>query len=113
MGYYPKLVRKEQCKTDIHVILYGEGTTEDGAPEIILDKNLKCNYQDSAKRVLSTEKVIIQINGVALFYEDFAPDIPVISGGKVTIFGETRQIYQGTKARNPDGTVNYIKLELQ
>nr|DAL31511.1 MAG TPA_asm: Minor capsid protein [Caudoviricetes sp.] len=110
---YPSLVRKKYCKTDIHVILYGENTTEDGAPEIVLDKDLKCNYQDSAKRVLTTEKVIIQINGVALFYEDFAPDIPVISSGKVTIFGETREIYQGTKARNPDGTVNYIKLEIQ
>ena len=109
---YPSLVRKKDCKTDIHVILYGENTTEDGAPEIVLDKDLKCNYQDSAKRVLTTEKVIIQINGVALFYEDFAPDIPVISSGKVTIFGETREIYQGTKARNPDGTVNYIKLEI-
>lgn len=110
---YPSLVRKENCKTDIHVIIYGEGTTEDGAPEIILEKDLKCNYQDSAKRVLTTEKVIIQINGVALFYEDFAPDIPVISGGEITIFGETRKIYQGTKARNPDGTVNYVKLEIQ
>ena len=110
---YPSLVRKKDCKTDIHVILYGENTTENGAPEIVLDKNLKCNYQDSAKRVLTTEKVIIQINGVALFYEYFAPDIPVISSGKVTIFGETREIYQGTKARNPDGTVNYIKLEIQ
>lgn len=110
---YPSLVRKKDCKTDIHVILYGENTTEDGAPEIVLDKDLKCNYQDSAKRVLTTEKVIIQINGVALFCEDFAPDIPVISSGKVTIFGETREIYQGTKARNSDGTVNYIKLEIQ
>ena len=27
---YPKLVRKENCKTDIHIVLYGEGTTEDG-----------------------------------------------------------------------------------
>ena len=75
---YPSLVRKKDCKTDIHVILYGENTTENGSPEIVLDKDLKCNYQDSAKRVLTTEKVIIQINGVALFYEDFAPDIPVI-----------------------------------
>ena len=58
---YPKLVRKENCKTDIHVILYGEGTTEDGEPIIAL---------------------------------------------------ETRSIYQGTKARNPDGTVNFTELEI-
>lgn len=110
---YPSLVRKENCKTDIHVVIYGEDITEDGAPEVVLEKDLKCNYQDKAKRVLTAEKTIIQINGVALFCEDFAPDIPIISGGEVTIFGEKRSIFQGTKARNPDGTVNYIKLEMQ
>ena len=37
---YPSLVRKKDCKTDIHVILYGENTTENGSPEIVLDKDL-------------------------------------------------------------------------
>ena len=46
---YPKLVRKENCKTDIQVVLYDEGTTEDGEPIIALDTKLKCNYQDKAK----------------------------------------------------------------
>lgn len=109
---YPKLVRKDKCKTNIHVVLYKEGVSENGAPLIALEDDFKCNYQDKAKRVLSSEQAVIQINGVALFCEDIAPDLPVISGGKVTIFGETRQIYQGTKARNPDGTVNYVQLEL-
>ena len=46
---YPKLVRKEQCKTDIHVVLYGEGTTEDGEPVIALEDDFKCNYQTKLK----------------------------------------------------------------
>lgn len=109
---YPKLVRKENCKTDIQVVLYGEGTTEDGEPIIALDTNLKCNYQDKAKRVLTAEKVIIQLTAKAYFVGDIAPDLAVISGGQVTVFGETRSIYQGTKVRNPDGTVNFTELEV-
>ena len=109
---YPKLVRKENCKTDIHIVLYGEGTTEDGEPIIALDTNLKCNYQDKAKRVLTAEKVIIQLTAKAYFVGDIAPNLTVISGGQVTVFGETRSIYQGTKARNPDGTVNFTELEI-
>lgn len=109
---YPKLVRKEDCKTDIHVVLYGEGTTEDGEPIIALEDNLKCNYQDKAKKVLTAEKVIIQLTAKAYFVGDIAPDLAVISSGQVTVFGETRSIYQGTKARNPDGTVNFTELEL-
>lgn len=109
---YPKLVRKENCKTDIHIVLYGEGTTEDGEPIIALDTNLKCNYQDKAKRVLTAEKVIIQLTAKAYFVGDIAPDLAVISGGQVTVFGETRSIYQGTKARNPDGTVNFTEVEI-
>lgn len=109
---YPKLVRKEQCKTDIHVVLYGEGTTEDGEPVIALEDDFKCNYQDKAKRVLSAEKVVIQLTAKAYFVGDIAPDLAVISGGLVTVFGETRSIYQGSKAKNPDGTVNFTELEI-
>ena len=109
---YPKLVRKENCKTDIHIVLYGEGSTEDGEPIIALDTNLKCNYQDKAKRVLTAEKVVIQLTAKAYFVGDIAPDLAVISGGQVTVFGETRSIYQGTKARNPDGTVNFTEVEI-
>lgn len=109
---YPKLVRKENCKTDIHVVLYGEGTTEEGEPMIALESDLQCNYQDKAKRVLTAEKVLIQLTGKAYFEGDIAPKLSVISGGQVVVFGETRLIYQGTKARNPDGTVNYTELEI-
>lgn len=107
---YPKLVRN--CKTDIHVILYSEEITEEGEPIIAFEDNLKCNYQDKAKRVLTAEKVLIQLTAKAYFDGDIAPNLPVISSGKITIFGETRQIYQGRKARNPDGTVNFTELEI-
>ena len=54
----------------------------------------------------------IQLSGTALFRGDIAPGVAVISGGTVTVFGETRNILQGMKARNPDGTVNYTRLDI-
>lgn len=108
---YPKLVREKDCKIDIHVVLY-EGITEDGEPIVALEDDFKCNYQDKAKRVLNSEKVFVYLTAKAFFIGDIAPNLSVIYGGTVTIFGEKRQIYQGTKARNPDGTVNYTELEI-
>lgn len=109
---YPQLVREKDCKTDIHVVLYGEGTTEEGEPIVVLDDDFKCNYQDKARKVLTAEKVIIELSAKAFFCKDIAPNLPVISGGEVTVYGEKRQIFRGTKARNPDGTVNYTELEI-
>ena len=109
---YPCLVPDRLCNTDIHVQIEGENLTEDGGPEILLDGDFRCNYQDSARRVLTAEQKIVQISGTALFPGDIAPDIPAITGGSATVFGVSRRILSGTKARNPDGTVNYTKLEL-
>lgn len=109
---YPCLVPKRLCKTDICVRLESESISNLGEPEQILVLNLKCNYQDAVKTVLTSEKKLVQIFGTALFPGDIAPGWASISGGTVTVFGKTRQIAQGMKARNPDGTVNYCKLEV-
>jgi hypothetical protein len=71
-----------------------------------------CNYQDSGKTVLTAEKVLIQLEGCALIPGDIAPELPVITEGDITVFGVTRHIYKGTKCRNPDGTVNYVRLDV-
>lgn len=109
---YPQLVPERMCKTPCHVTIYGEGLNEDGAPMVIFDADLKCNYQDKAKTILTKEQKLVQITGSALFCGDIAPDAPVISSGTLTVFGVERTIQQGTKARNPDGTVNYTLLEV-
>jgi hypothetical protein len=109
---YPCLVDKRFCKTDIHVVIEQEGTNKYGEPIESVSLDLKCNYQDSAKTKLTAEKVLVQLTGIALFPGDIAPDLPTLSGGTATVYGVERIIYQGTKARNPDGTVNYCKLEL-
>lgn len=109
---YPCLVDKRLCKTPIHVEITPEGVNKYGEPFNTIIIDTKCNYQDTAKTVLTAEKVLIQLDGIALFPGDIAPDLPSLSGGTVKVYGIERTIFRGTKARNPDGTVNYSKLEL-
>lgn len=109
---YPCLVPKRLCRTDIHICVDQEGLTEDGGPIPAFTADLKCNYQDTAKTVLTAEGKQVQLSGVAMFPGDIAPELPILSGGMVTVFGAERTIFQGVKARNPDGTVNYTELRL-
>lgn len=109
---YPCLVPERLCKTDIHVEFEREGMDKYGEAlsKVVLD--LKCNFQDKAKTIFTAEKKLVQVTGTALFPGDIAPELPSICGGTVTVFGIQRRIVQGTKARNPDGTVNHCMLEV-
>lgn len=109
---FPSLVDKRFCKTPVIVTLYQDGNDENGEPQESVVFEGLCNYQDSAKTVLTADKRLIQLSAQAYFIGDIAPALPVISGGEVTVFGEVRRIAQGMKARNPDGTVNYTRLDL-
>lgn len=109
---YPCLVQKKYCRTEVHVELDREGVNNDGDSFDPIIVETKCNFQNSAKTILTAEKRLVQLSGVALFPGDIAPELPTISGGVLTVHGEKRTIFQGRKARNPDGTVNYCELEV-
>lgn len=109
---YSCLVDKRICKTPIHVEIDREGYGNFGtALEAIIYDGV-CNYQDKAKTVLTAEKKLVEVTGTAYFCGDICPELATISGGNVTVFDTERRIAVGTKARNPDGTVNYCVLEL-
>lgn len=110
---FPSLVDKRFCKTPVTVTFYQEGNDEDGEPQEAVVFEGLCNYQDSAKTVLTADKRLIQLSAQAYFIGDIAPALPVISGGEVAVSGKVRRIAQGMKARNPDGTVNYTRLDLK
>lgn len=109
---YPCLVRPKYCRTPVHVTLYVEGLSEDGAPEIAFEDELLCNWQDGAKTVFTDEQKRVEISGCALFPGDICPELAVISSGFVELFGARRAVARGRKSRNPDGTVNYTRLEV-
>lgn len=110
---YPCLVPKKFCKTEIKLELEKEGRNEYGEPFAPVQYEGKCNYQDSATRVLTEQKDLVQITGKALFPGDICPELPVITSGTAVIFGVKRNIVKGTKARNPDETVNFTEVMLQ
>lgn len=107
---WPRLVPPRVCKTPC-VVTLTDGTGEDGAPKVAAKLELKCNWQDKPKQVLNAERQVIQLSGTALFDGDIAPQLDVLAG-EVEIYGEAWTIYRGSKCRNPDGAVNYTRLEL-
>ena len=113
MMKYPCLIPKSMCKTDIDVVVEQEGVDKYGDPLSAFNWSGKCNYQDKGKTVLTADKRLIQLSGCALIPGDIAPELPAITSGTIIVFGETRTIYEGTKARNPDGTVNYTRLDVE
>jgi len=113
MARWPQLVLPQFCKTDITVIIESEELNENGTPKELLDWKGKCNYQDKAKKVWTTDKVQVEITGTCFIPGDIAPDLAIIPSGKVTVLDTEKELVIGTKARNPDGTVNFTQLELK
>ena len=110
---WPSLVPPAFCKTDIVLELEQEGVSEYGEPLEMFRFEGKCNYQESAKRILTDQKKTVIISGVAMFPGDICPELPVISGGTAIVHGVKRRVVKGTKARNPDDTVNYTEVLLE
>lgn len=109
---YPCLIDKRSCKTPVQLELDREGYGNYGEPLDCIIYDGSCNYQDGGRTVLTPEKKLVEITGTAYFPGDICPELPVISGGRAVLYGVERRIIAGTKARNPDGTVNYCKLEM-
>ena len=110
---YPKLVPPAVCRMPISIVIEQEGIDEDGAPIEAFSADLMCNWQDSGKVELTTEQEYVRISGTALFDGDICPDVPNITKGYGVVNGVRRQIAEGIKARNPDGTVNFTEVRFR
>ena len=107
---WPKLVRN--AKTPCYVKIESEDIGSFGARETLVNGDFLCNYQSKAYTKVTADKQIVTLSGKVLIDGDIAPNVPEISSGECTVLGVSRRIYRGTKARNPDGTVNFTELEL-
>ena len=110
---YPELVPDWVCTTPITITIEGEGLTEDGSPVTTTISNLKCNWQDGGRAVLTDEQKVVEISGRAYFNGDIVPSISNITSGEAIVFGSKREIRQGFKRRNPDGTVNHTEVQFK
>lgn len=107
---YPQLVPDRVCKTPCKVYRT-DGLNRDGSKKQTVIFEGKCFYSEKSKQKLNAEKQLITLSGEALFNGDIAPDSAVIDGYAV-IGGRTYKINASEKAKNPDGRVNYTRLEL-
>ncbi len=134
---YPPLVPPKLCHTRVRVILTG-GLTMSGGTEILETVFTKCNLTFATKQRYTAEKRIVTIAGTALFSGDPFPLTENITGELVTIKNtcleaesgdplecenynllsvqttseKIYRIFRAVKDRNPDGSVNYTRLEL-
>lgn len=108
---YPQLVPDRVCTTPVTV--YREsGLNRDGSPKVTVIFEGKCSYSERNIQRITADKQIVTLSGEALFNGDIAPDTDRITGEVKLLSGVHRRIYASQKCRNPDGTVNYTRLEL-
>ncbi len=133
---YPKLVPPKLCTANVRVVFLG-GMDIEGREETLYEYSGKCNLLLKTKQTMTADKRLVTIEAVALFDGDIAPWISHPKGelyfeelfpiacedglpleaedGQLLVHtaeGKPYRIFRCTKERNPDGTVNYTRLEL-
>lgn len=108
---YPQLVPDKVCTTPVKVSRTG-GLNRDGSPKHTVIFEGKCFYTEKSRTKLTADKQLVTLSGEALFNGDIAPGSDTITGEVSLLSGIVREIFSSEKAKNPDGTVNYTRLEL-
>lgn len=108
MHNYPNLILPQFCKTDIKVIAYSDDLDRNGVPLKETVYEGKCNYQCVNKRKWTKDKMEISVNAECLIPKFFCE----FSSGYAIIDGKQRNVVSVFVARNPDGTFNHMKVEL-
>ena len=107
---WPCLVAPWACKTPATVYLQG-GIGEDGAPIQCEPVQVLCSFAEQQRQVITADRQSVTLSGVLLVPGDLAPDRPTLSG-TVEICGSRRRIHIASRGYNPDGSVNFTKLEV-
>lgn len=107
---FPQLVPDRICTTSA-AVYRTDGLNRDGSKKQAVIYEGKCFHSEKSTQKLNAEKQLITLSGSAFFNGDIAPGSAVIDG-YAQIGGNEYRIYSSEKAKNPDGTVNYTRLEL-
>lgn len=108
---YPRLIQ-DFGMIPCHLVIYGEDTGEYGEPIVILEKDAKCKFVYTESKTFETKKYSVQIKGKCYFDGDIAPEI-YITDGYIEIEGRKRRIMDCIRGRNPDGSVNYTRIDVE
>jgi hypothetical protein len=87
--------------------------TEGGAPAEKLTFDGKCCYSEKTRQALDAERRLVTLTGAAYFSGDLAPDLETLQGYALVNGGSVKRlIHYAERGRNPDGTVNFTRLDL-
>lgn len=109
---WPKLVAAFTQSMPVSAVVDLDGIDEDGAPIEGARWEGRCNWQDRTMEAFAKDKAETRVVASLYIDGDPFPTVPVIAGGTVVFLGDERTIAAGTKSRNPDGTVNFTRLDL-
>lgn len=98
------------CTTPV-CVYQTDGLNRDGSRKRTVTYIGKCHHTEKSFQKLSADKQLITLSGQALFNGDISPETPKIEG-YAEIGGKEYIIFGSEKAKNPDGSVNYTRLEL-
>lgn len=110
---FPRLVAPLAASTAVTVAVEAGGIDADGAPVEGASWSGAVNWQDVSSRAFLPNREEASVSARLYADGDILPEVAFIEGGTVAAFGESRRIVKGSKARNPDGTVNYTRLDLE
>ena len=111
---YPKLVQPFTCTTAVKVTLMGDNT-EQGESTVFKEIETRCNRQTTVHNVQENDRYVQKQKTTLLFDGALAEEDSQLKG-YVTFAVDCKNkinILSGFMARNPDGSVNYTKLELE
>lgn len=108
---YPQLVPDRVCTTQV-TVYKKKGINRDGSDKTETIFEGKCFHSEKSNQKLDADRKLILLKGQMLFNGDIAPGESKIDGEAVVAGGITYKIYASEKAKNPDGSVNYTRLEL-
>jgi len=107
---WPRLVLASVCRVPAVVTLTG-ALGFDGAPQIVKTIDTTCYYSGKGRWQFNDFR-FVQSKSTALFPGDLAPELPCLTGW-VEVAGQCLVIETASRARNPDGSVNFTRLELR
>ena len=107
---YPKLVRVA-C-TPAHIKLCSTEPNEYNERSTVIEGDFLCNFQAGGGITFDAQKQRIQLSGVLLLDGDICPEFNAPTNGTVMTGDTLYSIVNVRKCRNPDGSVNYTRIEV-
>ena len=107
---WPQLVKPWTCKVPITITLT-DGIQEDGSPKTVAVVKTTCNCNGKGGWSVDENRQMVRYTCTVLIPGDIAPQLVHLEG-EADLLGKTLTIHAADRALNPDGSVNFTRLEL-